>query len=412
MKEVKTPSKKLTRVTAAILTVAFLGFVFTAFAAMLINSHDDLLESVRMTPKLRATLPKHASQLDKLAARINSFTAAIAENMWLKDEMGYANSAFQYALGKRVINTGSQNMITLTDGHLYDLQDYKSLEGNARDIVELRNTTLKDIPFLFVYEHPTLYDPAMMPSDYTALDHSAEMADEALACLREGGVRTLDSRDVLPNCGRDLDDLLMVTDQHWSTLAAITMAQRIAGEINDMTGANLDPTRLDLENLNTLTHEKLFMGKYGQRVGTALVEPDDIVEYWPKYETEITRDYKRSKTEGHGEGSFREAVTRFDRLDPEPGKTWNTYAYTYYGQVENYDLLTNPDAPDVTVMLLKDSYSAPIGTFMSLMARHMVCVDLRQDSKPLEEWIEECHPDVVVMAYSLQMLRDDEYEFG
>ncbi len=412
MKEAKNPSKTLTRVTAGILTVVFLGFIFTAFVAMLVNSHADLLESVRMTPELRAKLPKRHTPLDSFAARINSFTSKIAEVMWLKDEMGYANSAFQYALGKKVINTGKQNMIRLNDGHLYDLQAYKSLERNAEDIVKLRQTTLKDLPFLFVYEHPTLYDPENLPSEYAALDHSAQMADEALACLRKNGIRTLDSRDVLPNCGRDMDDLLMVTDQHWSTLAAITMAQHIAVEINDMTGAKLDPTRLDLENLNTLTHEKLFLGKYGQRIGVSRVEPDDIVEYWPKYETNITRDYKRASTVGHGEGSFREAVTRADRLDPEPGKTWNTYAYTYYGQVEVYDLLANPDAPDFTVMVLKDSYSAPICTFMSLMARQMVCIDLRQNSQSLEEWIEQYHPDVVVMAYSLQMLRDDEYEFG
>ena len=332
--------------------------------------------------------------------------------MWLKDEMGYANSAFQYALGKKVINTGSQNMIRLTTGHLYDLADYKDLSGNARDIVELRETAFSGLPFLFVYEHPTLYADGMLPAGYEALDHSAEMADEVLAILREGGVRTLDSRDVLPESGRDLGDLLMVTDQHWSTLAAITMAQRIAGEINDMTGAGLDASRLDLENLNTLTHEKLFLGKYGQRLGTGLVDPDDIVEYWPKYDTEIERETKRVVSIDHAAGSFREAVTRFDRLEPDPGKTWNKLAYTYYGQVEAYDLLTNEAAPDCTILLLKDSYSAPIGTFLSLTARHVLCVDMRRDVQPLEWWIEKYHPDAVVMAYSLQMLRDDEYEFG
>ena len=54
--------------------------------------------------------------------------------------------------------------------------------------------------------------------------------------------------------------------------------------------------------------------------------------------------------------------------------------------MEAYDILTNESAPDVTILLLKDSYSAPIGTFMSLLARHVVCVDLRKDSQSLEEW--------------------------
>ena len=411
MTEKNTPSKKLNRILAGLLTVAFLGFVFAAFFTMVIQHRGELIHSVQMTPALKKTLPQNADKLDRLSARINSFTSAISENMWLKDEMGYVNSGFQYALGKRVINTGSQNMITLTDGHLYDLADYRSLRENALDIVALRNETVGDIPFLFTYEHPTLYDDAMMPAGYEALDHSAQMADEAIATLWENGVRVLDSRDVLPGSGYDLNDLLMVTDQHWSTLAAITMAQAIAGELNAMTGAALDPALLDRANLNTLVHERLFMGKYGQRVGTGLVTPDDIVEYWPKYDTHLSRDSKRSKLEESVEGDWRSVMTRSDRLEPEAGKTWNTYAYTYYGQIEAYDILSNPAAPDFTVLLLKDSYSAPIGRFLSLLARNVVCVDLRQDVEPLERWIERYRPDAVVMAYSLQMLRDDEYKF-
>ncbi len=405
-------SKKLTRITALILTVIFLGFVFAAFFTMLAQHHKELVHSVLMTPELKATLPEHPDKLDRLAARINGFTAAIAENMWLKDEMGHANSAFQYALGKRVINTGSQNMVKLTDGHLYDLCDYKPLEGNARDIVNLRNTAFSGLPFLFVYEHPTLYRDDMLPSGYEALDHSAQMADEVLTVLKDGGIDILDSRDVLTASGRDLNDLLMVTDQHWSTLAAITMAQSIAERLNETAGTHLDASLLDLENFDTLTHEKLFLGKYGQRLGTGLVDPDDIIEYWPKYDTHIQRETKRVVSIDHAEGTFREAVTRFDRLQPDPGKTYNLLAYTYYGQVEAYDLLTNESAPDTTILLLKDSYSAPIGTFLSLTARHVLCVDLRRDVQSLDWWLDTYHPDAVVMAYSLQMLRDDEYEFG
>lgn len=407
----KTPSKTLSRIVAGVLTVAFLGFVFAAFFTMLIQNHQALRRSVQMTPEMKKTLPEHADRLDRLAARINGFTGAIATNMWLKEEMGYLNSACQYALGKKVINTGSQNMIRLNTGHLYDLADYKPLTGNARDIAELRRGTLGDCPFLFVYEHPTLYDPAMMPADYAALDHSAQMADEVTGALRDEGIRVLDSRDVLPNCGLPMDELLMVTDQHWSTLAAITMAGAIVGELNDMAGAGLDPSVLDPARLETQRHERLFMGKYGQRVGTWFVQPDDIVEYWPGYPTHITRNSVRGKVTENVSGSFREAITRFDRLEPAPGKTWNTYAYTYYGQVEPYDILVNEDAPDFTIMLLKDSYSAPIGRFLSLAARRVVCLDLRRGTRPLEEWLSEYRPDAVVMAYSLQMLRDDDYQF-
>jgi len=411
-KENRQPSKALSRVTNAILTAIFLVFLFIVLGTALFGHFHELLHSLQMTETMQKTLPENPTPLDKLAARINGFTGGLPDVMWHKDEMGYINSAFQFALGKRMINTGSRNMIRLNTGHLYDLSPYQSLKPGVDNIADIVNNQLKDLPVLFVYEHPTLYDDAMMPVEYAALDHAVEMADEVVTSLREKGVRVLDSRDVLTTCGRDLNDLLMVTDQHWSTLAAITMAQAIAGEINDMTGAALDPMRIEPEDMNQLVHEKLFIGKYGQRIGPRYVTPDDIVEYWPKYDTHIHRHTLRGINIEDVRGDFRTAVTRPDRLEPAPGKTWNTYAYTYYGQVESYSIFENPDAPDFTILLIKDSYSAPIGTFLSLLAKHVVYVDLRQDVDPLDTWVKKYQPDAVVIAYSLQMLRDDNYEFG
>ena len=168
----------LNRVVSTILAVAFLGFVFTAFIVMVTGDFQGLRKSIQLTDDRLAQLPKNANPLDRLSARINGFTAEIADAMWLKTELGYANSAFQYALGKRMINTGSQNMVRLNTGHLYDLNPYKDLSKNAADIVEQRNTVLKDYPFLFVYEHPTLYAEGMMPAGYDALDASAQRPAE------------------------------------------------------------------------------------------------------------------------------------------------------------------------------------------------------------------------------------------
>ncbi len=406
-------SKRVTRAVAAVLTVAFLGLIGTACGAMMVNNGAEIWDSARLMTQLKPYLPEKWNRLDLLAARVTSFTAKIAEVMWGKTEMGYVNSAFQYALGKRVVNTGAQNMIRLNTGHFYDFIEYKDLAPNAGEIVALRNTTLKDIPFLFVYEHPTLYDPeGMMPAGYEALDHSAVMAAEALDALRAGGVETLDSRDVLNNSGVPLAELLMVTDQHWSTKAAMLMAKAVAERLNDIAGANLDASLLDLDNFDTVTHEKRFLGKYGQRVGTWFATPDDLVEYNPRYDTHLIRDTLRVTTVEHEEGSFPEVAVRRDRLEPDPGKTYNLLGYTYYGQVETYNNFVNTLGPDFTVLVLKDSYSAPVATFLSLVAGKVISVDLRRDVDPLEVWLEKYRPDAVVMAYSLQMLRDDDYQFG
>ena len=146
-------------------------------------------------------------------------------------------------------------------------------------------------------------------------------------------------------------------------------------------------------------------------VGPDIIDPDDIVEYWPKYATHLSRHTKRTKSLDDAEGEWREVMTRFDKLEPDPGKTWNTSAYMDYGLVESFDIFTNESAPDTTILLLKDSYSSPIGRYLALMARRVICVDLRQEVDPLETWVAEYQPDAVVMSYSLQMLRDDEYAF-
>ena len=402
---------KLNRAVAIVLTVAFLGFIAVMGVMTAATGGTAIMNAARRMDSLSAYLPERWDAFDLLQARVSSVQAALPESMWLKTPMGYANSGFQYALGKRMINTGSQNMVTLTTGHLYDLMDARDMHSAADEVIALRNReSLARLPFLFVYIHPTLYDDAMLPIGYDALDHSAEMADEVTALLREGGIEVMDSRDLIPD-GQPLADYLLYTDQHWSALAALTTAHAVAERLNAMTGAGLDASLLELDQFNTLTHEKLFMGKYGQRVGPGRIDPDDITEYWPKYDTHISRVSKRIVNTDSAEGDFRTAVTRFERLEPDPGQTWNTLAYTYYGQVESYILYENENAPDYTILLLKDSYSAAVGTFLSLVARHVVILDPRADES-LDEWVEKWQPDAVVMGYSLQMLRKENYAFN
>ena len=227
-----------------------------------------------------------ASAWSRLAARIRSLDDYLASNVYLSDELGYLNSSFQYDLDKRMITTGSRQMLTLNSGHLYDLQDFVSMESAAQNIAEMQQTA-GDIPFLFVYEHPTIYSDTQMPEGYDVLDYSDEIAEDITTRLNAAGIDMIDSREVLGGSGLELDDFLMVTDQHWATRAALVMAQAIAEHVNETTGSDMDTGLLDIDQFDTRTYPKLFLGKYGQRVGTMNVDPDDITVYWPKYDTTI-----------------------------------------------------------------------------------------------------------------------------
>ena len=396
-----------------VLTVLFLATIFFFGIMTVATDLTGLHNAFGSRNRLKDYLPdpENYSQWDFLTARIRSLDDYLAENVYLADELGYANSSFQYALGKRMINTGAQQMLTLSSGHLYDLQSDVSMEPAIANVLAMKDCVPEGTPFLFVYEHPTIYDPDQIPAGYDVLDYSDEIADEITTLAREAGVDLLDSRDILPASGVDMCDYLMYTDQHWASRASLIMARSIAEALSGRTGVNLRPERLDLENFETQTFPKLFLGKYGQRIGVRNIDPDDITIFWPKYDTCIRRYTNYLGDETEIEGPFRESVIRWKYLEPNEGKTWNIKAYFDYGLTENFDVYHNDDGADCTVLLLKDSYSASIASFLSLTVDELYAVDLRRSELTLSEWIEQTRPDAVVLAYSMQMLRQDKYEF-
>lgn len=406
-KNTQKPSKLQYRIDI-VLTILFIIMIFFFGIMTCVEKGDEIVDHARNMKYIDIYLedPWNFSQWDLLEGRIRSLDNYLAGNLYGATELGYMNSSIQYGIGKRMITTGSQSMVTLNSGHLFDLQNYISMQPGADAIAGLRDSVPEDTRFLFVYEHPTVYREDQMPEGYDVLDYSTEIADEITSKLRERGIDVLDSRDVLNATGMELSEFLYYTDQHWATRAAITMAQSISRRLG------LDYKKLDIDQFESETYEKLFLGKYGQRIGTGNVDPDDVTVFWPKYPTEINRytNYLNDITDITG--SFKESVIRWQHLQPDAGKTWNISAYYDYGLVENLDIFTNPGAQDYTILLLKDSFSSPIGAFLSLTARKVVSSDMRRSYQTVEEMIDQYHPDAVVVAYSMQMLRDDEYQFA
>ena len=347
---------------------------------------------------------------DLVEASKNSLDAFIAENVHGTKALQKVNSAFQYTLGKKLVSTGGTQMIRLNSGHLYDMQSEMSLDGPIQDILSVRDAVPEGTPFVFVYEHSTLYDMnAQLPEEYRFMDFSQQNADLLMAGLRENGVNVIDSREVFAASGLTLDEFSMRTDKHWTTLAAITMTREIAGRVQELTGRELPLERLEIDQFDTEVYPGLFLGTYGQRLGAQLAAPDDIIIYTPKYETNIHRNTLYNGKVTDVEGPFEKMNIRWDVLTPIEGQTWNVRGYCDYGLVEDYDIMTNEAGADCTILLLKDSFSAPIGRFLSLAADEVYSVDLRYRNGSLQYWIERSNPDIVVMSYSMQMLRSEGY---
>ena len=388
---------RLQKIIDAVLAVFLLAMIFTFGYKTVWENRDSLLHSVRSLSRLKAYMPEDYNAMDLFSARINSLDTALNNAMWKKDELGYLNSTFQYALGKRMIATGKYNMVTLPTGDLYDLPQLTDTTNQTDEIIAFAKSV--DVPLTYVLEHPTTYEGNMPEGGYAMLDEGTYMSDKIRDDLKEGGVRVLDSRDILS--GLDTSDIVLRTDQHWTSRAALIMARAVAEEMG------LEGEKLDMENFDSETYPEKFLGKYGQKVGAGNVRPDDITVFWPVYDTYIERYTLNNGEEENVSGTFREAVIKWENLS---GEGWNIDAYRDYGLTEDFEHFHNEDAPDLTILVYKDSYSAPIAAFLSLTARDVYAVDMRKSRELAEYYVEKYRPDRILMAYSRQMLCDNEYD--
>ena len=62
--------------------------------------------------------------------------------------------------------------------------------------------------------------------------------------------------------------------------------------------------------------------------------------------------------------------------------------------------------------MFKDSYSAPIGSFLSLLARRVVMVDMRTTDLSAMDYVNEVNPDIIIFSFSRQMYEDHHYDLG
>ena len=382
---------RLSRVVDAVLAAFLILLIFTFGAKTVFPNATALLNSARIMSQLKEYLPDDYGALDLFSARIKSFEAMFGEKLWHQDDLGKINAGIQYGMGKNMITTGDANMVKLPTGDLYDIQMPADISDCLEEII--RFSAQLDVPFTYVYEHPTNYAENKLTGGYAQLDWGDELGDEIVSTLRGADIDVIDSRVALE--GIPAAKLVLRTDQHWTPYAALSVARALAENVGVDAGP-LDPGRFESE-----TFPEKFLGKYGQRIGAARVVPDDYVLYWPRYETEITRTTNQNGTITEVTGPFRDSAIKWECLE---GEGWDIRAYKAYGLTENFEHFHNEAAPDVTLLVFKDSYGAPVGAFLSLVARDVYLVDMRKTDRDATEFVEELKPDHVIMSYSRQMV--------
>ncbi len=382
---------KTSRIVDAGLAAFLLVLILTFGILTIAHNAKDLYNSVRIKSRLSGYLPSDPGALDFLSARIQSFEAAFGDDLWKKNALGQANADLQYIMGKNIITTGSANMVKLPTGDLYDLQTPADITDALDEIIRFASAI--DVPFTYIYEHATTYGDDKLTGGYAQLDWGDELGDQIVSTLRGANLDVIDSRVALE--GFPTSEIVLRTDQHWTPYAALNVAHVLAKEIG------LDDSLLDPAAFYSQTFPDKYLGKYGRRVGVKHTRPDDFTIFWPKYDTEISRYTNQNSNITEVTGPFGDSVIKWSNLN---GEGWNSTAYRAYGLTENFEHFHNEAAPDVTILVFKDSYGAPVGAFLSLVARDVYLVDMRKTDRDATEFVDELKPDRVVMSYSRQMV--------
>lgn len=405
------------KIVAGVLTVLFLTTVVGFGLYGILSNPSAVYNSVRFH-KAKSFLadPEDTSFFPMTRARIASLEHNLSNTLPFREELGAINASFHYAIGKDLVTEGDKQMLRLENDQLYYITNYDTLARQAQEIIDFYNYIDGEIPFLFSFVTPGFFEGGLeLPAGYDTLDKGEEMADEILAMVREAGIEALDSRTFFKDTGLGNDELQLKTDKHWTTLAALLASQIYAEEINRLTGAELDVSRLALDQFDTEVLEDLFFGSSGQRIGLINSQPEDITLYTPKYETKMRRhsEYRDGNVEDF-EGTFEEAMIRHNTLELAEGKTYSEAAYTAYGLIEAFEQDENlsGDCEDLTILVLRDSYTTAICRFLSLLTDNVVSADLRYSELSGVELIEKYQPDMVIVSFSRYLMEGYDYNLG
>ncbi len=390
--------KKLADRLLALMLILILGFMFVS---SVVSYGREYYWAAFVNYKNR--LSEDSNVYQNIQARVEELKSAVSSKVFLRDDMRRANAAFQQALGKEMLDIGKHTTLKLDCGAYYNMMSGEYTYDKADELAEFAATV--DAPVLFVYCHCGLFSNDELPDGALALDNNNAGADDLLRRLTDSGVEVLDSRASFARSGISAGEAIFKSDIHWSHRMALETAFDAVARLNALYGFEISETALAYENFGVEAHENAYLGEIGTRLGAGNVPYDDIGILLPKYDTHIVYEGTRD-TVITREGTFSEAVVERDKLEIDPEYGASVKAYYVYGNYSTRTHTINSEAAPVKALVFKDSFGTPLASFLSLAFSETYTVDMRVSDETMYEIVDSVKPDVVIIAYSQQTLRD------
>lgn len=338
------------------------------------------------------------------------FTAQIKEaygaHLFGKTALVDLGGAFARLIGRRSYHGVS----VLDNGMLdYDALEETDTAALGGEIVALRDRFAQmQTPFLFV-SVPCKTDSEKTLVGAYQVHYGVENAAALVAQIEKMGVDTLDLRPKLARDASAVERYFYRTDHHWNTDGAFLAAQSILEHLSKTLKREVDLSALDSAEWHREVYQNWFLGSHGKRVGRFFGGVDDLFVYTPRYPTKMQMEIPL-----HGavfEGDFEETVLRKEYLDSPDYFAENPYV-CYIGG--DYPLVVHRNGlakNDLSVLLIKDSFSIPVQAFLSTALSRLDVIDPRYlRGERVEDYIEEGKYDVVILMINPSVYEDVHYQ--
>lgn len=247
----------------------------------------------------------------------------------------------------------------------------------------------------------------------------SEISDEYSMWLRYYGVPLLDLYELCEMSGLTTQEVFFRTDHHWTPLGAFEGYKRIVDWMNEEFQANLDTDNVfrNLDSYEQVTYEDVMLGSEGRDTGLIFAGGlEDYTVIYPKEDGSYTLNWGTLEKYEVDNGSFQDALLELDDLANVADHIYDGDAERIYlhNSVSKYASIVNHETEsDKKILLLRDSYSTPIGAFL---AQSFAQVDmlwtLKMDEEELARFLEENHYDYVVIALYPKNLNAEAFPFG
>ncbi|MBQ8311089.1 MAG: hypothetical protein IJX80_08780 [Clostridia bacterium] len=320
------------------------------------------------------------------------------------------NGLFARITGRHVYNE-----VSVLENGMLDYETLKELDMTAfaNSVIQF-DAFLKENGIAFLYAQVPNKSDLQDTLVREGIDNYGNRnANELIGLLEKTDTEILDLRQSISATPELVEKYFYNTDHHWNTHGAFVAFGELLQYLNEMFPAeNIDLSLADASNWSTEVYEDWFLGSRGKRVGIYFGGVDDLTIYMPNFETDMS--FYVPKHREYYSGSFADAVIREKFLDAPDYFNENPYC-AYIGG--DYPLVHHRNElveNDLKVLIIKDSFSLPLQSFLSTAVKELDVLDPRYYTEStISEYVAVSQPDIVIMLINPSVLESSAYyHFG